>query len=85
MEVRILRQDGKLGKRIYEADVPASMYALKRKMKKTLIGIGVWRNKPEPYLAILPHSDTNVFFSKDVIQDILFQMNLQIDDKDDVT
>ena len=77
MEVRILKQDGKLGKRIYKVDAPADMYALKRKLNKTLIGVGVWLNKPEPFLAVLPHSNTNVFFCKENLQDILFYMNLQ--------
>lgn len=71
MEIRILKADGTLGKRIYKADVPAEMYALKRKLNKPLIGIGQWRNLSEKFLAVLPASTTNLFFSEDVLKEIL--------------
>ena len=50
MEVRILKQDGGLGKKIYKCDIPADMYALREKLKKNLIGIGQWENISGKYV-----------------------------------
>lgn len=76
MQVRILRQDGAIGIRIYEVDVPYDMVELHRKLKKDLIGIGTWVNTNETYLCILPHDETygTVFFNKRQIKEILSLM-----------
>lgn len=81
MEARILKQDGGLGKRIYECDVPADMYALRRKLKKTLIGVGQWRNIPEKYISILVIKNRQLFINQELLESILEWMDEYSDAK----
>lgn len=70
MEVRIMKSDGSLGKKVYEGEVPGSMYPLRRKLNKTLIGIGKWRNNGKPYIVILPINKNLTFLEESTLKEI---------------
>ena len=70
MKMKILKDNGSLGKITYEGTAPANMYLLRRKLKKTIIGVGTWRNRKEVYIAILPEDKNIVFLSETTIKEI---------------
>lgn len=70
MEARILKTDGTLGKKIYTVNVPADVYPIRRRLKKTMVAVGRWRNTNEPFFAVVTWK-YNSFFSVELLKEII--------------
>jgi hypothetical protein len=74
MEARILKQDGTLGKKIYTIDVPYDMDPIQKRLNKTLLGAGRWRNSNASFFTILAEDGFTPYFSEEVLKEIIAWM-----------